>query len=329
LKLSELGEREIINRVMKAGGMNVPKDDCAFVPSGRNYLLFTTDQVSFDSNIPQGTNPELIGSFLASINLSDIAAMAGIPDNFLASLSVPTDYESSFIESLYAGMKGVLSKFNTQLIGGDTKEAGTFVASGFAVGHQLKNKTCFRSSARKGQVLGVTNRLGKSGSGYIFWTRKYRKATGIRMMLDVAPRIREAQILSDLGVRFITDLSDGLFSSAWQMKEDYGIGFKIVEDEIPLDPSVDRASKISGNSTTQIAAAFGGDYELLFSIDNGSFSTFKRNVEGSGIDVSFIGEVWDGDNIIFNGESWRPILSRGYEHFRPIPLSGDTKEPRN
>ena len=302
--------------------MKQERDDCAVVPSGKNYLLYTTDQVSFDTNIPQGAKPEKIGSFLASINLSDIAAMAGIPSGFLTSLSVPPSFEDTFIESMYRGLGRTLAKYDTELLGGDTKESSVFVASGFAIGSQTKTRTCLRKNVKRGQIVGVTNSLGRSAAGYAFYRIGYRKTSGINMLLDVTPRLKEASILNDHGVRFMMDLSDGLFSALWQMKQDYGTGFRIVEDEIPVNPAVEKASRITGASPMDFAASFGGDYELLFTIDNEKYSSFSRDMEGAGVDVSFIGEVWDGDNIIFDGERWNPVKSRGYEHFSPIPDLG-------
>ncbi len=302
--------------------MKQPRDDCAFVPRGKDYLLYTTDQVSYSSNLPAEAKPEMIGSFLSAINLSDIAAMAGNPEGFLASLSVPEDLEDSFIESFYRGIRKTLSRFDTELLGGDTKESTEFLASGFAAGVQRKTRVRLRKYARKGQILCVTNSLGRSAAGYVFYRSGYRKSSGIRMMLDIVPRVKEAITLSELGAKFMMDLSDGLFSAIAQMKDDYGIGFKIVEHDIPLHESVEKASRISGASPTEIGAAFGGDYELLFSIDNSAFAEFRKNVEGAGLNVSYVGELWDGSSIIFDGEQWVAIQAKGYEHFRPVPGLG-------
>ncbi|MGC8609264.1 MAG: AIR synthase-related protein, partial [Thermoplasmata archaeon] len=172
------------------------------------------------------------------------------------------------------------------------------------------------------QMVGFTNSLGRAASGYIFYKSGYRSKMGIEMMLGVRPRIREAQIMSEYGAKFMMDLSDGLFASLSQMKHDYGTGFRIIRDEIKYDRNVQKASEISEADIYEIAAGYGGDYEILFSIDEKDYKNFEAAMETEHINVNFIGETWKGDNIIFDGESWSKIEEKGYEHFRPSPRIG-------
>jgi thiamine-monophosphate kinase len=83
--------------------------------------------------------------------------------------------------------------------------------------------------------------MGRAASGYIFYRTGYRPDLGINMMLGISARIREAQIMSEYGAKFMMDLSDGVFASISQMKSDYGIGFKIVENELKPDRNVAKA----------------------------------------------------------------------------------------
>lgn len=322
MKLSELGERSIIreinSRFMKGQNLN----DCALIDNGEDYLMISTDLASTYTNIPEGARPELIGEFAASINLSDIAAMAGIPIGMEVSLAVSPDTEENYLFEIMGGISRKLREFDSELLGGDTKEGPGIAITGTVLGRQKKNKLLLRSNLKKGQVLCVTGKLGKAASGYIYYKSGYNISKGIEYLLNVNPRIREAQIIAEHGGRFMTDLSDGLFSALHQIKENQGIGVKLVEDEIPVHRTVNKASEISGAKPVEIASGFGGDYELLFTIDNSKYSKFRDSMKSEGIQVSYIGETWEGDNIIFNGENWSPISSRGYEHFRKLPELG-------
>jgi thiamine-monophosphate kinase len=68
--------------------------------------------------------------------------------------------------------------------------------------------------------------------------------------------------------------------------------------------------------------SFGGDYEILFTIENENYADFKSAMESEKIHVSYIGDTWKGDNIIFDGRSWSQIVGGGYQHFAPAPKIG-------
>ena len=60
----------------------------------------------------------------------------------------------------------------------------------------------------------------------------------------------------------------------------------------------------------------------MFTIENDNYRDFKDAMEKNRIDVSFIGDSWEGENIIFDGEKWTTINRAGYEHFREPPKLG-------
>ncbi len=302
--------------------MKQEKDDCAVLENGAEYLLLSTDIIRQSTHIPEGTDPSLIGKFVANINLSDIAAMAGIPSGMLVSYLVDPETDDRYLEKIAASIDRVLKDNGAETLGGDTKEGSELVISGSIMGHQKKELTRRRSHIARGDVVGVTNRLGRAASGYIFYKTGYRPDLGINMMLGITARVKEAQIMSEYGAKFMMDLSDGVFASISQMKSDYGIGFKVVENEFKPDRNVKKAASLTGLSSTEIMCGFGGDYELFFSINNSDYSDFSSAMESEKIDVSFFGEAWDGNNIMFNGNEWVTISERGYEHFGVKPLSG-------
>ncbi|MCL4341285.1 MAG: thiamine-phosphate kinase [Candidatus Thermoplasmatota archaeon] len=322
LKLKDLGERKIIDRIFSLSGMKQEKDDCAVIKFKGQNILISTDSVSLPTHFFPEVEPETMGSFLAAINLSDIAAMAGEPHSFLLSLQVPADYQYSFLDEFVSGITRMLRSFHTRLDGGDTKEGVNFEATGFVMGYQKPKSTLYRSRIGKNQVLCTTNKMGKAASGYVFYRSSYRKDLGLKLMYDVKPRIREASLIAEYGGKFMMDLSDGLYSSIGQMKRDYGIGFRIVEDELPPDSHVKKAVDLSGATPAEVMCRFGGDYELLFTIDNSNYGDFKDAMESNKISVSYIGDTWDGENMMFDGNRWRLIDDPGYEHFAPKPKLG-------
>ncbi|KJE49371.1 MULTISPECIES: thiamine-phosphate kinase [Acidiplasma] len=315
MKLSDIGERRIIDLISR----DREPDDCAVLNMGSFDLLLSTDVITRKTHIPEGASPEMAGSFFAAINLSDIAADAGIPVGFLVSLSISPDYDMEYLKRFYSGIYSKLSEFNIGIIGGDTKEGDDFTASGTIIGRQKPSLIRRRSDIAVNHYVLVTNSLGRSGAGYLFYKNSYKTEYGIKKMLEIHPRIMEAQILSMAGARFMMDLSDGIYSSIYQMKHDYNIGFKIDYNKIKKDPDVSRAAQISGVSESDIVMSFGGDYELFFTVEKNNYDSFKNRINKYKIDAYIIGETYDGPNMVYY-DSWVNVNERGYEHFLKDPL---------
>ncbi len=64
--------------------------------------------------------PRRVGRKAMSVNLSDIAAMAGIPRFAVVSLGLPCKDGRHLAEELYLGMGEIADAFDVAIIGGDT-----------------------------------------------------------------------------------------------------------------------------------------------------------------------------------------------------------------
>jgi len=73
--------------------------------------------------------PEKIGRKLAAINLSDIAAMGGVPEYGVLSLGIKPDIPLSWMERFLKGMGQISKKFSLKIVGGDISRSGEFWAS--------------------------------------------------------------------------------------------------------------------------------------------------------------------------------------------------------
>ncbi len=315
MKLSDLGERLIIKELESK-----PGDDCSLIESNDKYYLISSDLITRKTHIPEGASYELAGKFFATINLSDIAAMAGEPIGIMVSYSLNPDLDIDSLKDFHNGIRKQMNKFNASILGGDTKEGEDFTVSGTIIGIQEKSLVRKRSDIKPGQKIYVTNEIGRSSSGFLFYKNNYKRDLGISLMMNVEPRINEAIKISKNGAAFMMDLSDGLAASFYQIKNDYNVGFKIYYEEIPVSPYVKEASIISGVDEYNIIISGGGDYELLFSVPSNISKEFERNMLLNNINVKCIGETYDGDNIININGSWEKLKSHGYEHFLNEPF---------
>jgi thiamine-monophosphate kinase len=238
----------------------------------------------------------IIGRFFASINLSDIAAMGGIPQFFLSSMFFPKDFEFEKLSDLVKGMEEQLQKYGVTYLGGDLKESKIAGMSGIALGKVEKGKILRRRGAKIDEGVYITGALGKQAAGYYLWKNGHED--GWKYLLDVEPRILEGRELAGRASTCM-DLSDGLWHTLEQMEKINNIGFKIDFDEIPIDHLAYEVSEDFGIPLEILVLSFGGEYELFF--------TAQSRILGREIGrVAEEGGVWkDGKRI--GGE--------GYAHF--------------
>src|SRR5438270_5742156 len=82
-----------------------PGDDCAVVKPPSRPLLVTTDMLLDGScfRIAEA-GPVRVGRKAIAVNLSDIAAMAGVPTAAVVSVGLPRSGGMELAEQLYTGM---------------------------------------------------------------------------------------------------------------------------------------------------------------------------------------------------------------------------------
>ncbi len=296
MQLSDLGEREAIDRIWKVAGRAMPYDDCVYVASEDKYTLYTMDFIGEGTHFIREWNAALIGSFFASINLSDIAAMGGIPEFFMASMFFPRDASVNFLESFVRGMLSLLDKFNVPYYGGDFKESRNMGMTGFAVGHVEKDKILRRDKLNYGEGVFLTGPLGKQAAGYILWKKGHEE--GVKYILDVIPRIHEGRSIAGMGSACM-DLSDGILAAVRFLRNSkYGI--RIDFDELPVHPL---AYEVAEDYKIPLISllTFGGEYELIYTA---STRVLGREI-GKVVDLRSAG-LWKGN---------KRVEGEGYAHF--------------
>ena len=110
-------------------------------------------------------------------------------------------------------------------------------------------------------------------------------------------------MLRELGVlpTSMMDISDGLSSEILHICEQSGVGCRLFEDKIPLDPQVISTCEEFNLDSTTIALSGGEDYELLFTISQKDYDKIKGNPN-----LSVIG-------YITNKEQGRYLVTRSGE----------------
>jgi len=171
--VEDIGEFGLIERISKI--LNVPSeevivslgDDAAVVRTTSDlYSILTTDILIEDVHFQLGSiSPYQLGYKALAVNISDIAAMAGLPRFALVSLGLRLGTEVQWVEELYKGMLEVARKYGTKVVGGDTSKSAQTVINVTVMGEVEPELLRTRDGAQMGDRLMVTGHLGGSAAG--------------------------------------------------------------------------------------------------------------------------------------------------------------------
>lgn len=305
--LRDAGEREAIEAVWRRLGRESLSDDAHYWRMGDRYALLTTDVIYGRTHIPGGVDYATAGRFFAAINLSDIAAMGGIPRTFLLALSVSPETPVEHVEEFEAGLVEVLDAHGVEFGGGDLKEGCGFTAAGALYGEVEAERIILRRGAEPGDLVYVTGKIGRAAASYHFWKSRGEDP---HPMLEVEPRLREGRAAS----RYVSagmDLSDGIAEAVACLSQVNRVGIVVDYDSIPLHPLAVEAIE-DGADPFFIALTFGGDYELFLTVPPEREEDFLRAMGGT---VTRIGEVVKGESAVLKGGERFAFPERGYQHF--------------
>ena len=216
-------------------------DDCAVLRGqGRRLHLFASDMLVEGVHFREEDPAEAIGWKALAVNVSDIAAMGGLPRHAVISLGLPRDRSVRFVDGLYRGLRRCAKQFGVNWVGGDTVRAAQVVIDVAILGEVERGRLLYRSGARPGDIVLVTGRLGGS----------LKSGRHLRFV----PRLREARALTaQVRLHALMDLSDGLGPDLKRMCEASGVSAVIEVARVPRN---------RGCSLSQ-ALTDGEDFELL------------------------------------------------------------------
>jgi thiamine-monophosphate kinase len=279
-------------------------DDCAVLraDSPKKFWLYTIDPVIEGVHFTRSAAPRAIGWKAMARNLSDIAAMGGVPRWVIVSLGLPPKTPVAFVEKLYDGIRAAAKKFGASIVGGDVAQSPTLFVAVALIGEVEKSQLVLRKGAQIGDSVFVTGALGGSIRG---------------KHLSFTPRIREARWLTEhFKIHAMIDVSDGLAGDLRRLcEQNPRVGFEICAAEVPIS----RAAR------GKLSAALhdGEDFELLFCVSprdvTGLREKWARVFGKSGPKLTEIGRVTASRgkiHVIFADGTRKILREKGYEHFR-------------
>ncbi|GGD77445.1 thiamine-phosphate kinase [Croceicoccus mobilis] len=279
-------------------------DDAAVINTAPGALVLTHDTMIEGVHWLVGQNPADVAWKLVAVNLSDLAAKGCKPVGIMLSYMLGTaEWNASFV----TGLGEALTAFDVPLLGGDTVAAkgmdAPLVLGITALGEPLRRPVPARKDACVGEAVWVTGTIGaalagfealQSGSKDCGESIAYRRPT---------PRLAEGRALAKW-VGAMMDVSDGLMLDASRMADASDVTIAIETGAVPITPALARRRRE--------AMSWGDDYELLFTLPEGSTPP---------VEATRIGKVQPrgGHPLLLDGSPPLSGSALGFRHNARVP----------
>lgn len=278
MRLKDINEIELIEQLTshletdKSFLKHIGDDAAVIKFPEKHLLLFTSDMLIEGVHFSLKTASwRAIGHKALSRNISDIAAMGGLPKYATVSLGLPKNYSLENIKALYNGIKKTAQKFKVLIAGGDISRSKKLIVNIALIGLAKKTEVTYRDKAKKGELIFVTGKLGGSIKG---------------KHLTFTPRLKEARYLVEkFKPTSMIDLSDGLAQDLGRIIGQSNVGAQLYKENIPISKE---------SSSFENALYDGEDFELLFTIEKKKADKLIKNWPKSfKLKVSEIGLIVD------------------------------------
>ena len=336
-KIEEIGEFGLINRINSKFNSNRKStiigigDDSALIDNSKSLTLITSDMLIEGVHFDLSFFPlKHLGYKSVVVNLSDIYAMNGCPDQIILNIGISSKFSLKAIDEFYDGIKIACDEYSVDLVGGDTTSSITgMVISCTAIGTVLKKNISLRSGAKENDVLCVSGDLGRSFLGLKILQREKRIFLNnpemqpklnsykniIEKQLRPVARVDIINILKEYKIipSSMIDISDGLASEILHLSEASNLGVKIFEEKLPILEETKLVAKEFDLNFSNCALNGGEEYELLFSITPNEYELIKKN----NIDIKPIGYFTKDKSkkIVLSNDKEDELKSFGWKHF--------------
>jgi thiamine-monophosphate kinase len=301
--LNKLGEFGLIERIRLATPAPAHTetvrgigDDAAVFDWGDDYGLLATDMLVEGIHFDLTYMPlKHLGYKVVAINVSDIAAMNGLPLQITVSVGLSSRFPVEAVDELYEGIRAACEAYNVDLVGGDTSSSRSgLILSVSVLGKVSKELITYRNTAQPNDVLCVTGDLGAAYLGLQLLEREKQvfladpnmqpsiseeRAYLVQRQLRPDARTDIVHELRDLGIRptAMIDISDGLASELLHLCRQSNTGAVIFDENIPIDDQTHLAAEEFKISPITAALNGGEDYELLFTVRPQEFDKLSTN----------------------------------------------------
>ncbi|MET3291710.1 UNVERIFIED_CONTAM: thiamine-monophosphate kinase [Brevibacillus sp. OAP136] len=264
-------------------------------------------------------------------NISDIAAMGGVPRFAMVTIAKPATWTPEECSQIYDGMYEACREYGVRIIGGDTVSAPDALhLSVTMLGEVERGMALLRSAAKPGDAVFVTGTVGGAAAGLDLLFKAKEHGTPMQYDPYWEPLVRlhqrpSAQVMAGRllqqasGIGALNDVSDGLASELWEIAEASGVAISVERDMLPIAGLVREYAETVGKDAVDWALYGGEDYQLVGTVQGTKAEILAQMFARQGLSFSLIGKIEAGSPQVFlqapDGSSKR-LNKDGYNHFR-------------
>lgn len=308
-------------------------DDAAVfaVSAGMEVVACCDAMIETVHFLRQTMTPEDIGYKGMISNISDIAAMGGLPRYALVTIGLSPAWTPEEAMRLYTGIYQAAEEHQVRVIGGDTVSTPDALHVTITLlGEVERGKALRRSFAKPGDLIFVTGPLGASAAGLHLLLADDAAAVETRWQPLLAAhrrpraRVEAGRLLLHGCTRAgaLNDISDGLASELWEIAEASGVSLRIEAAQIPVAAEAAAYALEAGKEPLDWALYGGEDYELVGTVGAADAERITRLFRKQGLTVIWIGQAVAGEPGVWlqqEDQSIVPLPKAGYNHFRQEP----------
>lgn len=272
-----------------------------------------------------------IGWYLAGANWSDVAAMGAVPLGLLSVIRYPKDLSDDEFGRVLQGVSDCCKHVGALNIGGDIGGAERIILSASAIGAVEPDGLLRRDGAKPGDILCLTAPTGLAGAAMQLAAKSKHDllptyAQLLRKWRRVEPRIAHGRIFSvTKGVTSCVDTSDGLKAAVETVAARSAVRIEVDGSLVPVVPAVEAAAHLLETNPFDLVFGDSVDFELLCTVETGSFAMLRDQCLAASLDLIRIGRVVPGSGaclITGTGETGLPGESWRHQE-RPLGGTGD------
>ncbi|MBO43088.1 MAG: thiamine-phosphate kinase [Rhodospirillaceae bacterium] len=299
------------------GAFDLTDDAATINPEPGCELVITTDTVVEGVHYIGDEQPEQIASKLLRVNLSDLAAMGGVPRAYTLNMTLPRDVKDAWVKAFCQGLADQQSNFGIGLLGGDSVlSPGPATFSATLFGEVPVGQAIRREGASPGDYIFVSGTIGDGALGLLAAKGKLVALDEVNArLLTERYRTPEPRIALGLALRGNatagTDISDGLLADISHIADVSNVGAIVELAKVPLSSGGEFALKAEPLLWKNIVTG-GDDYELVFT----GTENLAEKVKSSRVPITCIGRIIAGDGVQLLNEQKKSlhIDVSGYRH---------------
>jgi thiamine-monophosphate kinase len=261
------------------------------------------------------------GRYLATVNISDIAAMGAEPLGLLCTLALPNTFELEYLKSFMKGFVAGGAEWRVPVVGGDTGWGSAVCLSATAFGAITPARALLRTGATVGDKLFVSGHVGGFGTALAYFI--VARSRGFRLdgneenwlrdkLIRPVARVDVGRELSESGqCTSCIDITDGVGQSLIEIAEPSRVKLQVDMASLPVNPITRKVADYLKCTVARIVFGIGLDLELLGTVQSRNISTLPNGLH-------YFGEVIDGEPgvVLDYGDHKTGLPVSGWQHFK-------------